>query len=88
MTLFSSEKFRLNASDFVRGAILAVLTAVLTFIYELWQSSGSWPTGDEWAGVLKIAFGAFVAYLIKNVLSGPAVPPDGTPTASEVKKAA
>ena len=86
MRFFSSEKFKLNASDFVKSLLMAVLTAVLTTVYKIFETSGGWPTGDDWGTVAKVAFGAAIAYLIKNFLSAPAIPPDGTPTASEVKK--
>lgn len=84
MTLFSSEKFKLNSSDLLRGAVVAVLTAVLKFVYNIIEL-GSWPTGDQLKNAALVGVAALLAYLIKNFFSAPAIPPDGTPTESQVK---
>jgi len=63
-----SKLFKLNAKDFIKGLIVAVLTAVITFAYEAIQ------TGELFSMVtLKkmgmVALGALLAYLIKNLLT-------------------
>jgi len=64
-----SEKFSLQTRDFIKGLVMAVLTAVLAFFYE-WSENGfyeiSWPT------VGKVALGAAMAYIFKNWLVEPA----------------
>lgn len=62
-----SEFLKLNLKDLGKGLLVAVLTAVITYLYEVIQ------TGDFTAINLKqlllIAAGAGIAYLFKNFIT-------------------
>jgi hypothetical protein len=60
---------KLNRSDFAKGLILAVITAVLGALYQLLQTKGFALTGIDLQELLKIALTAFVGYLSKNLLT-------------------
>lgn len=64
-----SKKFTLQASDFVRGAALAVGTAVLTVVQ---QSLERGELKFNWSLIGTTAISAFVAYLVKNYAFEPA----------------
>jgi hypothetical protein len=64
----SSKFFALNWKDFFKGLLVAVISAIITTLYELVQ------TGDFLnVGTLKkvglVALSAFLAYLIKNLFT-------------------
>jgi VIT1/CCC1 family predicted Fe2+/Mn2+ transporter len=55
----------LNWRDFIKGLVLAVLTAVITWAYEAVQSGTLFSPGAlKTVGL--VATGAFLAYLVKN----------------------
>ena len=66
----SSELFKLNLRDFIKGAFLAVIASVLTPVMAAAN------TGDfdalvslDWASIGKTALTVFIAYLLKNFIS-------------------
>lgn len=56
----------LKQKDAIKGAVVAVLTAVLTFIG---QSLDAGELTFRWKSIATIALSALVAYLIKNFFS-------------------
>ncbi len=62
-----STMFKLVSNDFIKGLVVAVLTAVLTAIAQLLQVSGF--SSFDWNQILSVAITAGVAYLAKNYLS-------------------
>jgi len=62
-----SNLFHLNKGDFLRGAVLAVITAVLTAILEMLKNTGLTLSLEDGQQVLQIAVVAFVGYLLKNL---------------------
>ena len=56
--------FELNWRDLIKGLILSVLTAVLTYIYQILQS-GNLTIG--WNQVALVSITALLGYLIKNL---------------------
>lgn len=71
-----SEFKKLVNSDYLKGAIMAAITVVFTSIYNLIKV----PEGEVvdfsvlitaafWITELKLAIGAFIAYLAKNLLT-------------------
>lgn len=65
----SSPQFTLAWRDIGKGALIAVLTAVLTTILEVVQAEGL--AGIKWATVGTVALTAGVSYLLKNWLLEP-----------------
>lgn len=61
-----SKLFKLNKFDFLKGAILAAFTSILTYIYTLLESGSM---VFDWKLILKIGLLSFVGYLVKNVLT-------------------
>ena len=61
-----SKKYRINKRDIVRGLILAIITAVVTFIYTSLQDDTFAFTSAYFMGILKVALMAFIGYIIKN----------------------
>jgi hypothetical protein len=64
----NSNFFNLNWSDLVKGFVMAVLTALLTSVYQVIQS-GALPTLAQLKVSGLAALVAGIAYLIKNLLS-------------------
>lgn len=64
-----SKPFSLNAADFGKGVLLAVLIAVIGGIQQMLTGHGfdfgSW----DWAMIANLGGSAFVAYLAKNFVS-------------------
>lgn len=56
---------KLYLNDFFKGAITAVLVAVLTVLLSVIQDSGF--AGIDWNLVLQTGSTAFIAYLLKNL---------------------
>lgn len=67
-TVKLSKKYTLQVSDFVRGALLAVGTSVLTVIQ---QSLEKGELKFNWTLIGTTAISTFVAYLIKNGIIEP-----------------
>lgn len=63
-----SEFLKLNWFDILKGAIVAVASAVVASLLSL-LNSGRLPAGDDWKGVGVTALTALLAYLLKNFLS-------------------
>jgi hypothetical protein len=62
--------FKLNWADFGKGLIVAVITAILTFIYEqVVQGGVDIFTGALWVQVGSVALAAGLAYILKNLFS-------------------
>lgn len=64
-----SQLFKLNAKDFVRGAVVAVFAAVLSQLAGALNLPGFDFVTFDWASLLSVAGTAFVSYLTKNLLS-------------------
>ncbi len=64
--------FTLNWRDLGKAVVVAFLTAFVAAIGQALGATGGaihWPSGAEWIDALKIAGGAAVAYLIKNLFT-------------------
>lgn len=73
----NSNFLNLNLKDFAKGLLLAVITAVLTSVYEV-ASTGDFSSID-WKVVLSVAGAATLSYLVKNLLTNS----DGEPVKTE-----
>jgi VIT1/CCC1 family predicted Fe2+/Mn2+ transporter len=58
----------LNWKDFIKGLVVAVISAVITFVYETIQSGTLFQAGSLKAVGL-VALTACLAYIIKNLLT-------------------
>jgi len=66
----TSKFLKLNAADFVKGFIMAVLTVIVTGLYTaLTSSPPHFPTGSEWATLGMAGLAAGIAYIIKNLFT-------------------
>ena len=63
----TSDFFNLNWRDLGKGLLLAVITAVLTYVYEAFQTGGI--TSVDWKLVGSTALVSAVSYLFKNLLT-------------------
>jgi len=59
-----STLFKLNSQDFVKGLIVAILTALIAYLGDLTTLLSADPTL-----ILKIAITAGISYLLKNFIS-------------------
>lgn len=66
MATVTSKQYTLNARDFLRGALLAVLTPVFTIIM---TSLNAGELTFNWKVIGATAAAAFLGYLLKNFLS-------------------
>ena len=64
----NSHLFLLNAKDFLKGAITAVFSAVLTALVSFVNAGGLIENVD-WYFVVNTAVAAFAGYILKNYLS-------------------
>jgi hypothetical protein len=64
-----SQLFRLNLKDLSKGLVVSVLGAVLAFGAAILQAPGFSFAAIDWAGLIKVALGAGLAYLVKNFIS-------------------
>lgn len=60
-----SNLYSLSVRDFIKGAAVAVVGAVLVVV----QQSFTAHTGIDWTVVAQVAEGSFVGYLLKNYFS-------------------
>lgn len=66
----NSKFLKLNAADFIKGLALAVITALVTGLYELIQSG--WQLTFDWITFKPIVMAtaaAALSYLIKNLMT-------------------
>lgn len=80
-TTTTSGQFSLNARDFLKGALVAVLTPVVTVII---QSLEAGSLKFDWTAIGITALSAFLAYIVKNFLA-PAQIVIQNPTDNEVQ---
>lgn len=62
-TTVTSKQYQINIKDFLRGALLTVITSVLAFA-ETSMEAGNFVF--DWKMILKVAGLTFVSYLLKN----------------------
>lgn len=65
-----SEQFTLSLRDFIKGLIVAVISAIVPLIQETIKQG---ELSFNWKAIGVTALGAFVAYIAKNFLEGPKV---------------
>lgn len=63
-----SKLFKLHIKDGIKGLLLAVITAILTGMYQIVQT-GAMITSESFKPVLIASFGAAIAYVLKNWLT-------------------
>lgn len=63
-----SDFLRLNVRDFVRGLVVAVLAAIISWAAGVFQPGVDFATID-WSAIWQIAITSGVAYVAKNLLS-------------------
>ena len=61
-----SSIFTLNKTDFLKGLIIAVLTAVITVAYNTVQTG---TLSFDWKAISTAAASAALAYIMKNLLT-------------------
>lgn len=61
--------FKLGVPDFVKGAAVAILAAVVTWLMGVVNAPGFEFAALDWPELFRIAFAAFLAYLAKNFVS-------------------
>lgn len=64
-----SKLFRLNSRDFVKGLVVAIITAVLVAIQNAISTHGLDFAEFNWAVIINVAITAGIAYLGKNLVS-------------------
>lgn len=67
LNIMRSKFLNLNFKDFSKGLIVAVLTAVITYLYEAVQTGDF--TAIDWKTVGFTALSATIAYLMKNLVT-------------------
>lgn len=60
-----SDYLSLNKYDWIKGAIVAFLSAFLAAIYKI-IDMGQFPTWQEWRTAALVGAAAFIGYIIKN----------------------
>ena len=64
-----SPLFKLNSYDFTKGAVVAVLAAVFTYLAAMFNTSDFDLSTLEWVYIGKVALTAFIAYTSKNFIT-------------------
>jgi bacteriorhodopsin len=62
----NSSIFTLNKADFIKGLIIAVITAVITLLYNTLQTGS---LTFDWKAISTAAASAALAYIMKNLLT-------------------
>jgi len=62
----NSSIFTLNKADFIKGLIIAVITAVITLLYNTVQTGS---LTFDWKAISTAAASAALAYIMKNLLT-------------------
>jgi hypothetical protein len=62
-----SKLFKLNLRDFLKGLLMAVLTSLVTFLYEVLQAGPPVFDGEFFKSMGIVAVTALLAYLSKNL---------------------
>ena len=65
-TIMNSTFLNLNVNDFIKGLAVAVLTSVLTIVYNTLQTGS---LAFDWTAIATTALTAAIAYLMKNLLT-------------------
>jgi hypothetical protein len=65
----NSSIFTLNTNDFIKGLIIAVLTSVVTIVYQT-VSTGS--LAIDWKDIATVALSSALGYIMKNLLTNSA----------------
>lgn len=65
----NSALLKINVRDIAKGAILAVLVAVLGALQQAVSAHGFDVAAYNWGFILDLAVNSFLAYLAKNLLS-------------------
>ena len=61
--------FRLASNDFVKGAAVAVLAAVFTYLASMFSTPNFDLFAIDWVYIGKVALTAFIAYIAKNFVT-------------------
>ena len=61
--------FSLASNDFVKGAAVAVLAAVFTYLASMFSTPNFDLFAIDWVYIGKVALTAFIAYIAKNFVS-------------------
>lgn len=72
----------LNKHDFLKGLLVAVITAVLTTLLQIVESGGVMLSAESLQITAKIALTTAIGYLLKNMLTNS----EGKPLSTEPKK--
>jgi hypothetical protein len=64
-----SELFNFNVKDFVKGAVVAILSAVVATLQSIITQKGFNLTSTDGWFIASVAVTAFLGYLLKNFLS-------------------
>jgi hypothetical protein len=65
----NSELFSLHVGDFIKGAFVAVFSAVVVVLYAMVQAPDFSFASMDWNSLGLTAFSAFIGYLAKNFVS-------------------
>lgn len=57
--------FRLDWKDLIKGAVVSILSAVLTLVLDLLKAGGEL----DWRTIGTVAITAFISYLLKNLVT-------------------
>lgn len=63
-----SKFLSLDIKDFIKGLIIALITAILTFLIDLLQIGSSFDA-VQWGRLIIAVVVAFLSYLLKNLFS-------------------
>ena len=61
--------FSLNAKDFFKGLLVAILAGVVTWLLQVIGIPGFSVNSIQWGEILRVAIEAGLAYIAKNYLS-------------------
>lgn len=65
----NSKPFRLDVSDFLKGAVVAVIVAILGAVQQALSAHGLDVGAWDWGFILNLGVSTFIGYLGKNFIS-------------------
>lgn len=60
----NSKFLKLNSYDFLKGMLVSVLSAIITYLYQMSQNGFE---SVEWNIILQVGASSLLAYLLKNL---------------------
>jgi hypothetical protein len=74
-----SKLFSLNTRDWIRGALMAIITAVVNGLYQFFKQGGTFKEVN-WEEMVQLAISGLISYIILKLGTGPQIIVNNAPS--------